>query len=293
MKKIPALIVICLTIVSAFSSCRRSATQQETSAADSLNTELSDSLATAMAEKDSLMALMSDISDGMNQIKQMENFMSSKDLNSETPDKKVQLRNDMVLIQRSIEQHKKRLEELEKRLSRSTNYSDAMKKTIANLKSQIEEQQNTIANLTSQLAAAHIEIKNLNTRVDSLNTVNTTVSREKKQAQEESVRLNNELNVCYYVVGSKKELKKNKIIQTGFLRKTKIMEGDFERSYFTKADKRTLSLIALHSKKAEVLSKHPAGSYQIVEDANGLKSLKITDSSRFWELSNFLIVKVD
>ena len=168
-----------------------------------------------------------------------------------------------------------------------------MKKTIANLKSQIEEQQNTIANLTSQLAAAHIEIKNLNTRVDSLNTVNTTVSREKKQAQEESVRLNNELNVCYYVVGSKKELKKNKIIQTGFLRKTKIMEGDFERSYFTKADKRTLSLIALHSKKAEVLSKHPAGSYQIVEDANGLKSLKITDSSRFWELSNFLIVKVD
>ena len=195
MKKIPALIVICLTIVSAFSSCRRSATQQETSAADSLNTELSDSLATAMAEKDSLMALMSDISDGMNQIKQMENLMSSKDLNSETPDKKVQLRNDMVLIQRSIEQHKKRLEELEKRLSRSTNYSDAMKKTIANLKSQIEEQQNTIANLTSQLAAAHIEIKNLNTRVDSLNTVNTTVSREKKQAQEESVRLNNELNV--------------------------------------------------------------------------------------------------
>ena len=218
--------------------------------------------------------------------------MSSKDLNSETPDKKVQLRNDMVLIQRSIEQHKKRLEELEKRLSRSTNYSDAMKKTIANLKSQIEEQQNTIANLTSQLAAAHIEIKNLNTRVDSLNTVNTTVSREKKLAQEESVRLNNELNVCYYVVGSKKELKKNKIIQTGFLRKTKIMEGDFERSYFTKANKRTLSLIALHSKKAEVLSKHPAGSYQIVEDANGLKSLKITDSSRFWELSNFLIVKV-
>ena len=69
MKKIPALIVICLTIVSAFSSCRRSATQQETSAADSLNTELSDSLATAMAEKDSLMALMSDISDGMNQKK--------------------------------------------------------------------------------------------------------------------------------------------------------------------------------------------------------------------------------
>ena len=36
-------------------------------------------------------------------------------------------------------------------------------------------------------------------------------------------------------------MKKYNIIETSFLRKTKIMEGDFEKSYFTKADKRTLS----------------------------------------------------
>ena len=91
---------------------------------------------------------------------------------------------------------------------------------------------------------------------------------------------------------SKKELKENKIIETGFLRKTKIMEGDFERSYFTKADKRTLSRIPLHSKKAEVMSKHPAGSYEIVNEANG-KCLNILNSSKFWEYSNYLIVKIN
>ena len=128
--------------------------------------------------------------------------------------------------------------------------------------------------------------------MDSLNTVNTAVNEEKVRAQEESTRLANELNTCYYVIGSKKELKANKIIETGFLRKTKIMERDYEMSYFTKADKRTLSVIPLHSKKAEVMSKHPAGSYEIV-DNGGSKTLRIINSTKFWELSNYLIVKID
>ena len=181
---------------------------------------------------------------------------------------------------------------MEKRLSQSTNYTTEMKKTIENLKKQLEVQQGTINDLTTQLKAAHIEITNLNTRVDSLVTVNNTVNQEKKEAQAESERLANELNVCFYAVGSKKELKENKIIETGFLRKTKIMEGDFVKSYFTKADKRTLSEIQLHSKKAEVMSKHPKESYTIVDGASG-KVLRINNSSRFWEFSNYLVVKVD
>ena len=105
------------------------------------------------------------------------------------------------------------------------------------------------------------------------------------------MRLANQLNECYYVVGSKKELKQHKIIETGFLRHTKVMEGDFATNYFTKADKRTLSVIPLHNSKAQVLSKHPAGSYTIT-DEGGQKVLKILNPTRFWELSNYLVVKV-
>ena len=94
------------------------------------------------------------------------------------------------------------------------------------------------------------------------------------------------------MVGTKKELKQQKIIETGFLRKTKVMEGDYTKSYFTKADKRTLNTIALHSKKAQVMSKHPAGSYSI-EEAGGQKVLHILDPNKFWELSNYLVVKID
>ena len=70
------------------------------------------------------------------------------------------------------------------------------------------------------------------------------------------------------------------------------MESDYEMSYFTKADKRSLSVLPLHSKKAKLLSKHPSGSYEIV-DTDGTKTLRITNATRFWEMSNFLIVQVD
>jgi len=114
-------------------------------------------------------------------------------------------------------------------------------------------------------------------------------------AQEESRQLTHEvnnLNTCYYVIGSKKELKAHKIIESGFLRKTKILEGDFEMSYFTKADRRTLNDIPLHSNKAELLTNHPKDSYELV-DHGGTKTLHILNANRFWEKSNFLVVKID
>ncbi len=291
MKKIK-FFVLGIIAMALMPSCRDNATQDDSQRQDSINTELNDSLATALAEKDSLMALMNEINDGMTQIKQMQDIVTVRDLSRETPDRKQQLRDDIVAIQNGIAERQKKLAELEKRLSQSTNYTAEMKKTIEGLKKQLEAQQSTINDLTKQLAAAHVEISNLNTRVDSLKTVNTEVTREKTQAQEESRRLENELNVCYYAIGSKKELKANKIIETGFLRKTKIMEGDFEKSYFTKADKRTLNEIPLHSKKAEVMSKHPAGSYSII-DRGGAKTLVISDARAFWEYSNYLVVKIN
>lgn len=254
-------------------------------------TELTDSLQTANAEKDSLLSLLNEISSGMEQIKAMENVMAT-DLSKETPDRKEQIRTDMMMIQRSMNERRHKLDSLENKLRRSASYNAEMKKTIATLREQLEAQETAIAELKESLRKAHVEIEDLNMRVDSLNTVNEAVNQEKMQAQAEAEKLSNQLNTCYYVFGSKDELKKYKIIETGFLRKTKIMEGDYEKSYFTKADKRTLTEVTLHSQKAKVLSNHPDGSYSISEK-NGTKVLIITDAAKFWELSNYLIVQID
>lgn len=285
--------------IASMSSCKKDKAEVAKVNQDSIdNLALTDSLATIRAEKDTLAALMMEVSDGMNQILDMQNQMSVENLNSDSPDKKIQLRNNILAIQQGIVEQKQRVAQLEKRLKQSTNYSDAMKKQIASLKQQLDHQESIINSLTAQLQAAHVTIKNLNTKVDSLNTENAHVTSAYNSAsalaQEETQRANNlvnEMNVCYYVVGSKKELKRQKIIETGFLKKTRVMEGDFTQSYFTKADKRTLNRIALHSKKAEIMSRHPSGSY-VIEDEGGQKVLKITNPSRFWELSNYLVVKI-
>jgi len=295
MKKIMYLVWL-MAGLAVLPACQRTnKLEAEAMRQDSINVALQDSINTANAEKDSLMQLMGDIADGMQQIKELEDIVSVNNLNGETPDRKKQLRDDIVLIQEAINKHKQRLNDLEKRLKQSTNYSATMQKSIANLKAQLEDQQKTINNLTDQLAAAHIQIKNLNQSVDSLNTVNKAVMKEKEAAQQESKQLTNEvntLNTCYYVIGSNKELKANKIIESGFLRKTKILQGDFEMSYFTKADRRTLNEIPLHSNKAQLMTNHPKDSYEIVEHGN-MKTLHILNPARFWEKSNFLVVKVD
>ena len=295
MKKIFCLVWLMIGLA-VMPSCKRSnQLEQDALRQDSINAALQDSINTANAEKDSLMELMGDIADGMNKIKELEDIVSVNNLSGETADRKKQLRDDIVLIQESINKHKKRLADLEKRLKQSTNYNATMEKSIANLKAQLDDQQKTINNLTEQLAAAHVQIKNLNQSVDSLSNVNKAVTKEKEAAQQESKQLTNEvtnLNTCYYVIGSKKELKNHKIIETGFLRKTKILEGDFEMSYFTKADRRTLNEIPLHSNKVQLMTNHPKDSYEIV-DQGGSKVLRILNGNRFWEKSNFRVVKVD
>lgn len=272
-------------------ACNNSNT--ETAATDTAIVDrLNDSLLVANAEKDSLLSLINDINDGMMQIRDMEKIISASNLNNETRNKRQEIMDNMRLIQQALQDRREKLASLERRIKNSKGDSAQLQKTIDGLKKQIADQEASIARLTEELRKAHIEIQVLNTAVDSLNVANQTITEEKVAAEEKSEQLVNELNTCYYVIGSKNELKENKIIETGFLRKTKVLEGDYEINYFTKGDKRTLTEIPLHSKKAKIYTKHPEGTYEIV-DTDGVKSLLITDPTRFWSLSNFLVIQID
>lgn len=297
MKKFSILLFSVIALTAIMGSCKKDGSGDGDKVnQDSINNiALNDSLATVRAEKDSLAALMTEVSDGMNEIMDMQQLLTASNLDIESSNRKNEIRNNIAAIKSAISDRMARLRQLEDRLRQSVTYTDEMKHSIESLKKQLTKQQGIIEDLTSKLAAANVTITHLNTSVDSLKTVNKNVTEEKVKAQEESTRLTaevNNLNECYYVVGTKKELKQQKIIETGFLRKTKVMEGDYTKSYFTKADKRTLNSIALHSKKAQVMSKHPSGSYSI-EDAGGQKVLHILDPNKFWELSNYLVVKID
>lgn len=288
MKKLATIAVASLCILSA---CHN---KSENAESQVQGPTTADSLRVALADQDSLLSLMNEVADGMAQIKQMENILSSSnDLTAESSDRRQQIRNDMQVIQQTLQMRRDRLAELEKKIQNSSSNNATLQKSIATLKQQIADQESTIGQLRGELEKAHIHIEQLTANVDSLNSEVASVTAAKDQAEQTATTLTNELNTCYYAIGSKQELKDHKLIQTGFLRKTKIMPEDFEMNYFTTGDKRTLNSIDLHSRKAKVLTNQPADSYTITDAPNGNKVLKIQNPARFWSVSNYLVIQVD
>ena len=254
-----------------------------------------------VAQRDSLIALFNDISGDIIQIKDMEAIISlPTNMQTENGRTVPQMRDDLLAIQQTLQIRRQKLEELEKKL-KATDQQNAdyasrngeLLKMIDNLKTQMAENEKTITSLTEQLAAAKTTITELNTTVDSLNTSVANVTAEKNAAEEKNLQLTNEMNQCFYAIGSKSELKSHKIIETGFLRKTKIMQGDFETGYFTKADRRSLTTIPLYSKNAKVLTNQPKDSYSISKDVNGNKTLNIMNPTKFWSTGNYLVIQTD
>ena len=272
--------------------CMTACNEGKLKIAEARNVQLDDSLQTALANQDSLFILLNDITDVMTHIKAMEKILNSGNLSSETASRKDQIKSDMAAIQQALQQRRQRLAELEKKLSTSQQYSTTLKRTIDNLKAEIAQQEASISTLRNDLQAAKIQVADLSRSIDSLSTTVIEERQATELAQQEAQSVTNELNTCFYAIGSKKELKEANIIETGFLRKTKLMQADFQQSYFTRADKRTLNSIPTHSKKAKILTNMPSDSYNI-EDADGYKIIQITDPARFWSLSNYLVIQVD
>lgn len=253
-----------------------------------------DSLRMALANQDSLLSLIADITTDMNNIRQMEDILSTPgSLNAETESARKKIHDDMLAIQNTLQQRRERLAELEKKLGVARANNATLQKTIETLQAQIAEQEQSIAGLTAELSRKNIIIEHQSLEIDSLNSTLTIVNEAKEAAEEATVKLTDDLNTCYYAIGTKKQLNESAIIKSGFLRRTQVLPGDVDTKFFTKADKRSLIEINCHAKKAEVMTNQPKSSYEFITEANGQKILVIKDANEFWKKSDFLVIKID
>jgi len=290
MKRFIVPITSAIVLLGIFTSCADKSKEAEQQAIlDASKQELS----TAVEQRDQLLTLINDISSDMDQIKSLENILTTPDdLGGESREHQSQIKRDLVALQKTLGERRERLAQLEGELKKSNLFNKNLQKTVENLRAQIDSKDAEIATLNANLSAANEKIGALNSAVDSLNVTVATVSGELDNAQAETAQLTGELNTCYYIVATKHDLKEHKIVESGFLRKTKIMKGDFDQNSFSTADKRNLTVLPLASKKAKVLTNHPADSYNIT-DVEGSKVLNVTNPARFWSLSNYLVVQTD
>lgn len=244
----------------------------------------------AVSDRDELLSLVNEISNGLADIKNLENIVATD--GSETPSQKAKIRQDIAAIQAALTDRRQRLEELEKKLSSSNVYTSKLSKTIESMKLQIENQTKEIASLTQQLSDAKAEIGSLNNQVDSLNTTVADVSGQRDVAQQEATNYNNQLNEVFIAIGNKKELKENHILEKKFLSKTKILSGDFNQKFFSTQDKRTYEGQVLYgAKKAEIKTNQPKDSYTLTKQGNNMV-LKVLNKDRFWSNTSYLVIQI-
>ena len=284
------LIVTIITLSALFSACTG---KQDPTEQISLMEASRQELATALEERDQLLCLVKEISVSMDQIRHLENIMTVSGTHAkENPSQRTRILSDISSLKRTLKQRREQLAQLETRLEESSLYTDELKSTVKVLYNQIDTQTREIENLRGQLTMANARIDSLNNAVDSLNTTVATINDNLDMANAASIRLEDELNTCYYIVTSKSELKKHQILETGFLRKSKLLKGDFDKGFFVIGDKRNMHTIELKSDKARVHTNHPEDSYAIRKE-NNKKILVILDPEKFWSLTNYLVIQTD
>lgn len=254
------------------------------------NTAQADSLNGIIAQKDSeindLMGTLNEIEEGFQQISEAEHRVSlAKD--GEGVNKKQKLKEDIQFIADRMKQNRELIAKLQKQLANGTLKGAQLQKTIEGLQKQLEEKDAQLQTLREELDKKDIHIAALDETVNNLNTKTNRLTAESNQKTETINAQDKQIHTAWYVFGTKKELKEQSIIQDG-----KVMNGNFNKNYFTKVDIRNLSEIKLYSKSAKLLTTHPSSSYSLVRDANKQYTLRITNSQLFWSTSKYLVVLV-
>lgn len=253
-------------------------------------TEQNDSLQQILAQKDieinDMMGLMNEVQEGFRQINEAENRVTiAKD--GEGANKKQVLRDNVKFIAERMQKNRELIAKLRQQLASSSLKGSQLKSTIDNLVKQLDEKDQQLRQLRAELDAKDIHIGELDETINNLNTNVSHLTTESAQKTETINVQDKQLNTAWYVFGTKKELKDQRIIDEG-----KVLQGNFNKNYFTKIDIRVDKVIKLYSKSARLLTLHPASSYTLTRDANKEYVLTITNPQIFWSTSKYLVVQV-
>lgn len=252
--------------------------------------EQTDSLQRIIAQRDNeindMMGTLNEIQEGLREINEAENRLSVAK-NGEGSSKSVQIKENIRFIANTMAHNRELIKKLQQQLRESRFNGDELRKTIESLTQQLDEKEQQLQQLRAELDSKDIHIAQLDEKISNLNT---NVENLKTETQEKSQTISNQnkqLNTAWFVFGTKKELKEQHILVDG-----KVLQSNFNKSYFTKIDIRVDKEIKLYSKSARVLTMHPSSSYTLARDANNQYVLRISNPQIFWSTSKYLVILV-
>lgn len=288
MKKLFFIVAALMPLV--FTSCGGEDPEKETLArkADSLQAIVN----AKDSEIDALFEVLNEIETSLGDISSRYSKVNSlKQGNPEMNSRvKGQITDQLQQIDQLLAQNKKKIAELNSKVSAMGGESSKLQEFINNLNTRIESQEQQINQLMEELSVSKATIKQLSDNVNDLTQSN-------QQKDEIIAYQTNEANKAYYIVGSYKELKEMGIVNKsgGFvgIGKKQNTSTEMDIAKFQTIDRTKVTTITVNQRKAQVISKHPEGSYELVMDENDKKTvayLVIKDVNAFWRYTDYLVI---
>ncbi|MCF0244290.1 MAG: hypothetical protein HUK06_05910 [Bacteroidaceae bacterium] len=275
------------------------------------NMTISDSLQHLLdlrdAEINDLLTTFNDVQQSFNEINEAEDriaLMKSGERNNSSQ----QIKENFRFIQDKMRQNREMINQLQQQLRESTFKGDELKRTLNGLIQQLETKDKELTKLAQQLQEKDLTIaaqdehimaqgEKITAQENTITEQNQNITKLSNQVDEQVAENNRKqdvitsqdqtINTAWYVFGTKSELK-----EQGVLAKGKVLQGNFNKNYFSKIDIRTTKEIKLYSKSAEILTSHPTASYSLQKDINNQYVLKIADPQKFWSTSKYLVIQV-
>lgn len=281
MKKI-LFVAVCLMT---FIACKN-----EKTPVDQQNVSRTDSLQKIIEQKNNeindMMEIFNDVEEGFRLINEAENKVSLATV-GEGADKAQNIRENIRFIQDRLMRNRELIEKLRRQMRESSVNVEQLKRTVDNLVKQLEEKNLQLKDLRAQLEAKDIHIGELDMTISTLNKDVDDLKGENEQKAQTINTQDKQLNTAWYAFGTKKELKEQNVLVKG-----KVLQGNFNKSYFTKVDIRVDKEIKLYSKSAKILTMHPSSSYTLSTDSKGQYVLRINNPQLFWSTSKYLVLQV-
>ncbi|MBQ4485248.1 MAG: hypothetical protein II934_09675 [Prevotella sp.] len=255
------------------------------------DTTTRDSLQSIIDQKDNeindMMTTLNQIQEGFREIALAENRVSiAKD--GERTDKAQQIRENIQIISNTMKSNRELIEKLRQQLRESSVKADGLKEALESMVKQLEDKDKQLVQLRSELDSKDIHIAELDETINNLNSNVEDLTAESKEKTNTINAQDKQLNTAWFVFGTKKELKEQHILDSG----DRVLQSNFNNSYFTKIDIRVDKEIKLYSKSARLLTMHPSSSYTLQQDANKQYILRITNPQLFWSTSKYLVILV-
>ena len=243
-------------------------------------------------ELEGMFADINDITAGMQSLRDAENLLTletekENKAGSKSKQQLNQLKNDVRAITEAIAGYKSQIATLE---SKNKSQSAEFKRLIANLNAELDARSAKIVEITNQLAATNKELAFKVEEVKALTQNVDSLDKETKGQKMMIAEQDQTIHMANYLIGNRKELKEAEVISRQGIFCPPIVSSQAQKADFINIDIRETTAIPVNSKKAKLLSVHPADSYTLEAGEDGNLVLKITDVTAFWKQTKYLVV---